>query len=194
MIDVPFIRQFLEEVEGKGIARGYVPKDSKGEPLGASGVTVGTGVDLGQQSRASLAQMGVPQPLINRLGPYLGQNRREAMYILAREPLTLPPEEVDMLDGIVHARYIDETARLFGREAFEAAPREAQAVAVSLHYQFGQPSRKDWPGLGNTWRNLQRGRYAEAAACLSDLSDWAPKHRVYRTRRNTEAALLEKIR
>ena len=193
MIDVPFIRQFLEEVEGKGFARGYVPKDGRGEPLGASGVTVGTGVDLGQQSRASLLEMGVPQDLVDKLAPYLGQQRREAVCLLARRPLTLTQGEVDTLDAIVHARYIDETARLFGREAFEAAPREAQAVAVSLHYQFGRPSRKDWPGLGNTWRALQQGRYADAAARLRDLSDWAPKHRVYRRRRGLEASLLERI-
>ena len=45
-IDHAYIRATLERFEGKGIASAYVPAKN-GVPLGVSGVTVGTGVDLG---------------------------------------------------------------------------------------------------------------------------------------------------
>ena len=189
-IDTAFITQILGRFEGKGHTRGYVPSRN-GEPIGASGVTIATGLDLGQQSRASLKAMGIPEALINRFFPYLGAQKKEAQYILARQPLVLTPAEVETVDAAVHAKYIDETAGLFGRDAFAVAPREAQAVAVSLHYQFGIPYRKNSPALGNAWDAMQRGAYRGAAAYLRDPVGWSGSHRQYLERRQAEAALLE---
>ena len=45
-----YIRIALERFEGKGMAKGYVPCKN-GVPPGVSGVTIGTGVNLGQQTR-----------------------------------------------------------------------------------------------------------------------------------------------
>ena len=192
MIDTAYIRIVLERFEGKGIAKGYVPADKSGKAFGASGVTVATGVDLGQQTKEGLAAMGIPAAVISRLAPYLGAKREEAQYLLAREPLHLTQEEVDVIDRAVHAKYIDQAAGLFGRDAFEAAPREVQAVAVSLHYQFGTPARKASPALENAWNAMRRGNYAYAAVELRDPSGWSIPHQQYIKRRAAEAALLEK--
>lgn len=192
MIDTAYIRTVLERFEGKGIAKGYVPADKSGKPFGASGVTVATGVDLGQQTREGLEGMGIPAAIINRLALYLGAKREEAQYILAREPLRLTPEEVETIDRAVHAKYIDQAAGLFGRAAFEAAPREVQAVAVSLHYQFGTPARKASPALENAWNAMRRGAYRDAAEYLRDPSGWSAPHQQYLKRRQAEAALLDK--
>lgn len=192
MIDTIYIRAVLEKFEGKGISKGYVPADKAGVPLGMSGVTVATGFDLGQQSKNCLIVMGLPTALIARLAPYLGARRAEAQYILAREPLTLTREEVEVIDTAVQGRYIDETAELFGRAAFEAAPREVQAVAVSLHYQFGVPYRKTSPALGTAWDAMRRGEYVYAAAQLREPLGWSAGHRQYMKRRQAEADLLER--
>jgi hypothetical protein len=188
-IDTAYIRTVLESFEGKGVARGYVPARN-GEPIGSSGVTIATGLDLGQQTVASLEVMGIPRSLIERFRPYLGAKTKEAQYILARSPLTLTPEEVALVDGAVHAKYIDETAALFGRAAFEAAPKQVQAVAVSLHYQFGTPARAASPALAKAWQAMREGRYALAAEWLRKPCGWSEAHQAYLRRRREEALLL----
>lgn len=192
-INTEFITQVLGRFEGKAILKGYVPCRN-GEPIGASGVTIATGFDLGQQSRASLEGMGMPPALISRFAPYLGVQRKEAQRILAQKPLVLTREEVEIVDAAVHAKYIDETAAMFGRAVFEAAPKEVQAVAVSLHYQFGTPARKASPALKNSWDAMRQGKYRDASQYLRDPSGWSASHQQYQKRRNAEAALLDAVR
>ena len=191
-IDTAFITLTLERFEGKGICRGYVPVDKDGNPLGESGVTIATGLDLGQQTQKELAAMGLPATIINRFIPYLGARKKEALYILARSPLVLTREEVDLVDAAVHAKYTGETADMFGRAAFTAAPREVQAVAVSLHFQFGTPFRGSSPALGKAWESMRRGEYRHAAAQLREPLGWSASHQRYMKRRQAEAVLLEK--
>jgi hypothetical protein len=49
-------------------------------PTSGSGVTIGTGVDLGQQSSSSLTDMGVPAALVQRFKPYLGLKTEAAVH------------------------------------------------------------------------------------------------------------------
>lgn len=80
--------------EGPQQVRGYIPCDLVGGgtanclggpnperyiPMGISGVTVGTGVDLGQTDADTLRGMGVADALIRRLRPYLGQRKEDAV-------------------------------------------------------------------------------------------------------------------
>jgi GH24 family phage-related lysozyme (muramidase) len=162
-------------------------------PLGASGVTIGTGFDLGQQNDASLDALGLPEGLAAKLRRYTGMKRLDAVKYLADHPLVLTEEEVAALDKAVHEKYIMETAVMFGREAFEAAPEQAQAVAVSLHYQFGTPRRAASPALSLAWDALRTGKYKDAAEYLTAPSGWSAEHRKYLNRRKQEAALLREI-
>ncbi|GHU12566.1 hypothetical protein FACS1894161_1060 [Spirochaetia bacterium] len=200
MIDLGFICEVLARFEGKAILRGYVPcikgawfpgDGDKGEALGCSGVTVGTGVDLGQQSVVLLRLMGLPEILIEKLAPYCGRYKAIAIAFLNNNPLVLSPEEARLLDEAVHKHFIKQTSVLFGRERFEAAPKEAQAVAVSLHYQFGTPRRSASPALEKAWNALREGNYGKAAAFLRNRELWGVAHKPYMSRREAEAALLE---
>ena len=199
MIDKDYIGRILARFEGRAIPRGYVPcrggtfygTGDLGEPLGASGVTVATGVDLGQQSEAGLRAMGISAGTLTALAPYLGLRKAEAVAKLRAVPLTLTPEQVAEIDGAVHERYIENAAKLFGRETFAAAPKEVQAVAVSLHYQFGTPGRPASPALHMAWGAMQSGDYAKAAALLRNAELWSESHRTYMNRRRAEAAILE---
>jgi hypothetical protein len=203
MIHKEYICSILARFEGSAIRRGYVPckggnytgvGDFSGkEPFGASGVTIGTGFDLGQQTAAELNALGLAEPLYKKLLPYTGRQRQNALAALADKPLELTGEEVAELDGAVQDRYINETAVLFGRPAFERAPRQAQAVAVSLHYQFGTPARAASPSLGLSWNYLRSELYREAAKALRDPGGWSESHRQYLVRRRQEAALLDEI-
>ena len=191
-INTDYIREILERFEGKGISKGYVPADKSGKPLGASGVTIATGLDLGQQTGAGLEKMGLPLRIVGLLRPYLGVKGQAAQYLLVRTPLNLSREDVATIDAAVHAAYIDRAAGLFGRAAFEAAPREVQAVAASLHYQFGGTVREASPALSRAWSAMRAGEYKRAAAILRDPSGWSPSHQQYLARRQGEAGLLDK--
>jgi hypothetical protein len=149
---------------------------------------VATGVDLGQQAERGFA--GLPAALLDKLRPYLGLKKQEAKTALTNCPLELSAAEVGRIDGLICKRYTDETAAMFGF-AFEGAPKQAQAVAASLHYQFGYPGRKDSPALAQAWEAMRRGAYREAAAALRAAELWSAAHRAYMPRRDAEAALLD---
>ncbi|MDR2150552.1 MAG: pesticin C-terminus-like muramidase [Spirochaetaceae bacterium] len=198
MIDYGYITGILAQFEGRAIGRGYIPcrhgtwypeGADKGDIRGQSGVTIATGVDLGQQSEKGFAEL--PSALLDKLRPYLGLKRGEAKTALIHRPLELSSEEVKQIDDLIHKRYIDETAVMFGRTIFEGAPKQVQAVAVSLHYQFGTPARKDSPALEKAWEALRYGLYRDAAGYLRNHELWSKSHRAYRSRRDREAALLE---
>jgi len=192
MINYDFINAVLAKYEGKAYARGYVPCKG-GEPLGASGVTIGTGVDLGQQTREGLSAMGVPEDILVILTPYIGLKKQAALKKLLSAPLVLTVDQVEILDAVVHKHYIDDTAQKFGEERFTNAPKEAQAVAVSLCYQFGTPSRAVSPSLGLAWQAMRDGNYKYAASHLTNSRGWSTDHQQYMGRRKQEAALLNAI-
>ena len=203
MIDYDFINAVLAKYEGKGYTRGYVPceggtyfggnEPEKGKPLGASGVTIATGVDLGQQTLKGLSDMGISIEPLAVLKPYIGLKKQAAIEVLKSSPLTITAEQVREIDEMVHKYYIHNTARGFGYERFESAPKEVQAVAVSLCYQFGSPWRAVSPSLGMAWEAMQAGKYREAAAYLSNPNGWSAEHRQYLLRRRQEAELLNTL-
>lgn len=185
-----YIREILARFEGAGIPRGYVPCDKNGVPLGVSGVTVGTGVDLGQQTAAGLMDMGVPDALVRRLIPYIGLKRGAAQDAIKRQALILTSAEVASLDAAVIARYVRDIAARYDRDApqhrFAELPREAQAVVTSLLYQRGLNSPTKFP---QTWAALLRGDWPDAAARLCNSALWDG----YQTRRKAEGLILRGI-
>lgn len=191
-----FIRQFLTRWETRQTVA-YIPCKRRnftgrnriedcGDIMGASGVTVGTGLDLGQQSDADLRRMGIPDALIERFRPYLGRRREEAVDALARAPLTLTDAECDAVDAAVHADYIQRAAMAYDAEAdepFAGCPPEAQTVIVSLFYQLGAGKTR-YPV---TWRLLCEGDWAGAARELQT------GFKRYANRRRDEGALLQNL-
>ncbi|WP_241159754.1 pesticin C-terminus-like muramidase [Desulfovibrio sp. ZJ200] len=148
MVHTEFIRRFLARWETRQLVaympcrkRNFTGREKRaecGEPIGASGVTVGTGLDLGQQAEADLRRMGIPAPL------------------------TLTDAQCEAVDAAVHGDYIRRAAALYDRDSaglpFANVPPQAQAVIVSLFYQLGAPS-----GYPKTWKYLCAGDWAQAA-------------------------------
>jgi hypothetical protein len=197
MIDYTYIEMVLGRFEGKAISRGYIPCEKgtwypggadKGAALGQSGVTIATGVDLGQQTERGF--VGLPAELCGKLRPYFGLKREAAQEALIKCPLVLSTCEVEQIDLLIHKRYINETAVMFGKSVFETSPKQVQAVAVSLHYQFGLPKRKESPALEKAWEGMRSGAYQEAAQYLCDTQLWSKSHQAYLARRRIEAAIL----
>ena len=187
-IQYEYIRKQLEPFEGKGVTQAYVPC-RQGVVLGVSGVTIGTGVDLGQQTDLGLAKMGVGLIVVLKLMPYLGLKKQQAVAFLKANPLQLSRAEVENLDTAVINHYINNTARQYNQAGpaapFENIPKQAQAVIVSLFYQKGGP--KTFP---HTWQALLNGNWANAANRLRTPALWTDYH----SRRKAEGGLLLEIK
>lgn len=187
------IERFLEKWETRQL-RGYIPcdphnyrgGDSKGfKPIGQSGVTIATGLDLGQQGPEDLTRYGITGELAEKLSPYLSKTKYSAIEALRERPLTISDEECDRINSGVHRDYITRARRKyesFSRLRFPNIPAQAQAVIVSLFYQLGYP--KDYHRV---WIELSVGDWAGAAKTLREDSSR------YKLRRWDEAELLESI-
>ena len=90
---------FIGTLEGEAIPKGYVPSDN-------SGVTIATGVDLGQRAMLELLALGLAAALTDKLKPYLGLKGNAARDKLNSAPLTLSAAEVAQLDQALRARFL----------------------------------------------------------------------------------------
>jgi len=203
------IRAFLNRpgVEGPQQLRGYIPCIRKsggsanfkgpesGNPadftaMGVSGVTVATGVDLGQTDAETLLRNGLDGGIVNMLRPYLTLRKDAAISKLHALPLSVSADTAHALDNVtlgIHARLI---AARYNRDKpaipFEALPRQAQAAIFSLLFQRGTGVAGKAP---QTWAAFLRGDWTEASARLCDASMWDGYH----GRRNLEGELLKEI-
>ena len=207
MIDMQKIADVLHRpgFEGPQQLRGYIPCDlSSGgtanyfggpnperyEPMGISGVTVGTGVDLGQTDAATLRGMGVPEALTTLFQPYLGKQDVAAVYALHAAPLSIGMSEADALDAAMLRHHVQKISARYDRDAgagaFAELPWQAQAVIVSIQYQRGVNSPSKYP---NTWAALVRRDWADAAARLKNGALWSG----YQRRRALEGDILREL-
>lgn len=159
-------------------------------PMGISGVTVATGVDLGQTDAAALGDIGVSPGIVNDLRPYLGQRKAVAVAVLHRQPLTVSRDAANGLDAAMLTHHISKIAAYYdaasGDGAFAGLPWQAQAVIVSIQYQRGVNSPRKYP---NTWKAFVNQDWRDAAARLKNGSLWSG----YQNRRRLEGQLLEEI-
>ena len=195
----------LPGFEGPQQLRGYIPCNLVGggtanyyggpnperyEPMGISGVTVGTGVDLGQTDAQTLLGMGVSDTLVAVFLSYLGRRQRDAVRALHTASLIISQEDADNLDAAMLGHHIEKISRRYDRDAgagsFAKLPWQAQAVIVSIQYQRGVNSPSKYP---NTWAALVRRDWADAARRLCTGHFWTG----YRQRRALEGELLREL-
>lgn len=199
--------KFLESVEGTLTAVGYIPchkKDGSGsanyrgygdpdryKAMGASGVTIGVGVDLGQQTMPVLEKWNVPPQIVAKVSRYVGKKKADALRELHAAPLVLTEDEARTLTLCEHEGYLRSVERdwdLHSPLEWDGVPWQAQAVFFSLCYQLGiTGAHRQGPV---TLAALFRGDYARAARALKDSSGW----KGYQSRRRKEGELLEGVR
>ena len=159
---------------------GYVP-----DPVfSRSGVTVGTGVDIGQLSVADIGALAIPQELKQKLEPYAGLISQDAVRLVNNHPLHLTEDEASILDGVVTQKTIDELARRYSAasgRSFSELPEEAQMAIGDIAYQYGSDLAQRMP---NFWSDVTEGRWESVIQKLRDFGDRYP------SRRNAEADLL----
>lgn len=174
---------FLGQQEGKAIKTAYVPKNKKGEVLDKSGVTVGTGVDLGSKDRNYFRYLG-DDALVDKLEPYFGKKRASAVAALKEKPLTLTADEVKKLDTYVKKIEFRTLKNRWNKDSAvkweDLSEGKATAVA-SVYYQYGQKMFGH-----NFWRQTTGGEWQDAYSNLMNYGDKYP------SRRKREAAVLKK--
>ena len=183
-INYQFVREQEEHSDAALNLVGFVPQKD-GEVIGTSGVTVGTGIDLGQQSAARLRQLGISDDIISKVRPYLGVKEGAAVQLVRQQPLNLSRQEVDELNVAFLRADITSILDKVGEERFMQLQPEARTVALSLVRNFGEGA------LDFTTTNLiLDGRYGEAAARLENPEQSGFHNRELDARRKREAALL----
>ncbi|SDF83983.1 pesticin C-terminus-like muramidase [Thalassobaculum litoreum] len=180
---------FIEPLEGFETT-GYVPV-SGGAPLGMSGVTIGSGVDLGHWTVEQLRRRRVPQHIIDAVGPYLGIRGWPALQLARDRPLILSPDDARMLTDCIRGDIVDavksrydSAAKAAGSLRWNALPEPCRTVVTSVAFQYGPALSSRTP---NFWRQVTDGRWAEAHANLMNFGD------AYETRRRKEADHLAPV-
>jgi LysM repeat protein len=173
---------FIRRQEGFRLD-GYVPDLG----FSMSGVTVGTGVDIGQMSVADIMALGIPQELKQKLAPYAGLIGQDAAYFLNNRPLHLTEYEANALDRVVTQNTVEGVARRFNTVApgnsFAELPPEVRTVIADLAHQYGSDLAQRMP---NFWSDVTEGRWKSVMQKLRNFGDR------YSTRRNAEADLLQR--
>jgi hypothetical protein len=183
--------RFISEREGGQQLKGYVPMKA-GIAIGESGVTIATGVDLGQMNRQELSRMKISTVLKSKLGNYVGIKKAIAIDFLKRNPLTITRAEAIELDTEKGKTIFIPLINYYNQDSiipFHQIPSSAQTVLASLAWHRGPNFRvkKQFIGIWN-------------AAIYQNWEGMAEELRAYKTavkgiknRRLLEASLLDKI-
>jgi hypothetical protein len=181
---------FISAREGGQVLSGYVP-DASGSQ---SGVTLGTGVDLGQRSESDLDRLDIAADLKAKLKPYCGKKSKDAADYLKKNPLVITAADASALDlaikqplldrlvaaydnAVDHANASDDCSRVH----FSELPQGVQTALASANFQYGS-----LPGsTPNYWKQVTEQRWKDASDNLKKFGD------AYPTRRKLEAALID---
>lgn len=167
MKDIDF--SVISKLEGGQQLTGYVPVD-KGKVIGQSGVTVATGVDLGQWSLSDIKKLELPLELIKKIEPCLGRKKESALDIIADKPLELTKEEADILDKQIYKQIFIRVEELYnssGFVQFQDLPSQAQTVIASVAMNRGPAFGRLGGAWSTLWDYFLNGEWAKARKMLS---------------------------
>lgn len=158
---------FLELVESKENTA-YVPMQD-GKPIQESGVTIGTGVDLGQQSEEKFRKLGIPEDIIKKLSPYFKKKKDKAVKALEEYgAVTLTDDEVFAIDKAIKQDTLKETKRWYnktntvGQDWSDLNDRQQTAI-LSVRYNHGPK------GAPNFYRQVTSGDWSAAIENLRNF-------------------------
>ena len=205
MREISHISEFLTRVEGQRQTQGYIPCNLKTggtanykgganpqnySAMGASGVTIATGCDLGQTDISTLQKYGLSDDfLLNRLKPYIGLKKEDAIYKLHSLPLTITEAQAEAIDHAVHngylSRFVIPAYNKASKVPFLELPQNAQDVIMSVCFQKGCGGvRREWPKLWN-YLITQNWKAASNELCTGFVQ--------YKHRRNIEGKHLAEL-
>ncbi len=183
---------------GKNLGPSYKKNKKTGDleqkAMAASGVTVGEGVDLGQQTINNLRRYmeieekkyGNPdsvdiENILSQVEPYIGLKKEAAVnalneyYNKKKDYPTLSEADADFISSAVKHGYAEDAAALFNKNAhpkmnFWALPGAVQTTLTDMKYHSYISSvaqhyyRADWEGAAIEFETLATGKYAQYKA------------------------------
>lgn len=171
---------FIARHEGPLITTAYVPKS------GHSGVTVATGIDLGQRSPMDIARWSISDELKHRLSHYCYACGAAAQELLRNSPLRITDDDARRIDQAASEPIFNALQHAFdhacGEGAFAKLPRNIQTAIASVGYQYGPNLPRRTPKF---WRLVTAQDWPGTVTELRNFGD------AYKTRRNNEADLIE---
>jgi GH24 family phage-related lysozyme (muramidase) len=153
-------------------------------PGGASGVTVGHGIDLGYYSDTELHRLNeLDAALAQKIEPYIDVMGVEANALVKLKPLTLTDAEcltleIPKREGLLAGL---RAACQRGGLVLEDLPAAVQTVLMDLTWQWGAP----WYRCPTFWAYVCAMNWGD---CIAELRNF---HDDFPTRRNDEANIIE---
>jgi hypothetical protein len=194
---------FVESSEGGSQLEAYVPMCSEksvknkknkicfgqeiGTVIGKSGVTIGTGFDLGQNNFHDLQQLNLPPELHIKLIPYLLKQKKSAVTYLNEHPLLISEQDAEIINQRkkeAHAKQLQKKYDHESKVLFEDLPYEIQTVLFSITYQYGLGAVKS--SLRLFWKASITQDYEAMIKILLNFG-------VYQSRRRAEADMVKKM-
>ena len=173
----------IHRLEARRVLSGYVLEPE----LSDSGVTIASGVDLGQRDERSLRRLAISDELRDKLRPYLGLRKHDAVGFLERRPLDITEHEAAELDVAIKQLMVGSLISKFDAASpvpFEQLESQKQTIIASVAFQYGTGLQSAAP---NFWSQIMTGDWAGVLANLQNYGDDYP------TRRNTERYLLAEV-
>lgn len=174
---------FIEAREGHNLDGNVPSKD--GVPLGKSGVTIGSGFDIGQHSAQEIRDLNLGADLTARLLPFATLKGQLAVDKLSQVGLHITQSEEMLINAQVHS---DKAVNLIvaydnavGYGAFYKLPGAAQTIIASVSFQYGSLAI----ATPNFWNDVIHKDWGAAIAELRNFGD------DYGPRRNLEADYLQ---
>lgn len=191
---------FIGQQEGSSLD-GYTVKGNDGVPSPNSGVTVGTGIDLGSRNQSDLDQLGLPDELEAKLEPYLGLKGSDAQDKLDSDPLTLTQAEADALTQAVQTHDLNTLRNAYndavgpmGVQFDDLPPPEAQTAIADVATQWGPTfGTKGNSYAQQFWQAATEQDWVEAESVLREWAPQAYNGTSFANRRNAEADLLGRL-
>lgn len=172
---------FISGLEGGPTLTGYVPDPEHSN----SGVTIATGFDIGQRSRYELIKMfPAGSSLVNKLSPYCGQKKHDALKVLNVGPLEVTTDEADLIDLCVKSQLLEQLQHRYNRSSdvlFDELNEHVQTVIASVAFQYGNLATR-CPAF---WQTAITQDWQAMDAELCNFGDRYP------TRRKREADYLK---
>lgn len=131
--------KFLQEKEGY-THYGTIPRKGDGTIAGKSGVTIGLGIDLGQQNEKSLKEAGMSLETVRILKPYLGLKGVAAEKVLEKIPLVLSPSVTEKLSRGIMADNVEKLILKYDKGSttpFRSLTPRQQTALYSVTHQYG---------------------------------------------------------
>lgn len=226
---------FLSVSEGGVWVEGYVPGYHREDPHNPghinkkkhgfapdshSGVTIGNGVDLAQQTptqlrhdfKAYVEANGNPdhidyEEIITNLSPYMNKKITgwKAVEIVTKNSPSLSKEEADFLTQAVQLRSVRQLEAQFNRNnqmgtTFQQLPAEAQTALVDFSYQYGHGDSLNKAENKKTaqdktrnavWSAYYQGDWQTLSTSLQEFTI-PDQRKKFKKRRHREGILLQK--